>query len=76
MPAQRIGAPHTAQLRSGAAGAKPLHGLAQKGHLPFEAGASIADREMNAQGDALAEAEAAVEAPGHQVACLLARKHH
>jgi hypothetical protein len=75
MPAQRIGAPHTAHWRLGAPGSKPLDGLAQKGHLFAEVAAGVAEREMNAQRDALAEGQSAVEALGDEVARFFAGKH-
>ena len=55
---------------------KARHGLSKKGHLAAELRAAIANEEVQAKGDALAEAKAAVEPLGYQAGGLFAGEHH
>jgi len=68
---QRNGAPHTAQ-RSALFFSKLADGFAQEGELARDARAAIAHREVQAQQDALAEAEPPVEALGGEARRLFA----
>ena len=52
------------------------HRAAQERHLLLEVAAAPADREVNAQPQALAEAQAPIQALGHQPRHFLAREHH
>src|SRR3989442_3935889 len=65
-------APQTGQRIS----SKLLYRLAQELHLLFEIGATVADREVHAQPQALDDAEPPVETLGNQARNLLAREHH
>ena len=54
---------------------KARHGLPKQSHLAAELRAAIANEEVQAKGDALAEAKAAVEPLGYQAGGLFAGEH-
>src|SRR6185369_14200063 len=70
---QLSAAPHRTQFLSVG---KTGKGPAQEGDLPGEIGAAVANKKMQAQRQALGQAEAAVEALGHEARGFLAGEHH
>jgi hypothetical protein len=65
--------PHSAQFLSVG---KPGQRLAQKGRLPAEVGAAVANEKVQAQRYAFGEAEAPVEPLGNEAGSFLAGEHH